>query len=63
LRQRYYQSTFTRDAIATSDSKISAYMHQDGTSPVLVQIWEKGRMLVVRWAGSTLAPQEPPARR
>jgi hypothetical protein len=63
LRQRYYQSAFTREAIATSDSKISAYVQRDGTSPILVQIWEKGRMLVVRWAGSTLAPQEPPARR
>jgi len=63
LRQRYYQSTFTRDAVTTTDRKIDALVHRPGMHPIAVQVWEKGRMLVVRWAGATLAPQEPPARR
>jgi len=61
LRQRYYQSGFTREAVHTADGKLSAFVH--GQSPVVVQIWEKARMFVVNWAGTTLVPQEPPARR
>ncbi|EPQ60939.1 hypothetical protein GLOTRDRAFT_68993 [Gloeophyllum trabeum ATCC 11539] len=59
LRQRYYQSTFTRDAVAFANAKITEYVRREGTPPVLGQVWEKVQMLVGRWAGSVLAPQQP----
>lgn len=60
LRQRYYQSSFTRDAIATSDREINKFVHKEGIPPAVAQVWEKVRILVGRWAGSTLAPQQQP---
>jgi hypothetical protein len=57
LRQRHYQSSFTRDAITATDAKIDKFAHKDGTHPVVGQVWDKIRALVGRWAGSTLAPQ------
>jgi len=63
LRQRYYQSAFTRDAVAVSDRKVDEFVRKEGVPPVVAQVWDKVKMLVVRWGGSTLAPQEPPAAR
>jgi transmembrane protein 33 len=57
LRQRYYQSSFTREAISTTDANINKYAHKDGTPPVAGQVWDKVRLLIGRWAGSTLASQ------
>jgi len=56
LRQRYYQSAFTREAVATTSKKIEEYVRKPGNPPMVVQVWEKLEMLVGRWAGSTLAP-------
>jgi hypothetical protein len=61
LRQRYYQSVFTREAVAFVDGRIEQYVRKEGVPPVAVQIWEKFKMLVGRWVGSTLAPQQPAA--
>jgi hypothetical protein len=61
LRQRYYQSAFTRDAISVVDSRIEAYIRKEGTPPVAVQIWDKSKMVLNRWVGSTLAPVTPAA--
>ena len=57
LRQRYYQSAFTRDALADANTRIDALVRKPGNPPMLVQIWDKGRMLVGKWAGSVLEEQ------
>lgn len=57
LRQRYYQSAFTRDALAVTSAWIDAFVRRPGNPPMLVQIWEKGKMLAGRWAGSVLEEQ------
>lgn len=56
LRQRYYQSAFTRDAIGMVDSRIEAYVRKEGAPPMAVMVWDKLKMVLGRWAGSTLAP-------
>lgn len=62
LRQRYYQSNFTRTAVVTVSQRIETYVRKPGTPPVAVQIWETFKMVIGRWAGSNLAPQPAPAR-
>ncbi|KAI0786037.1 hypothetical protein C8Q75DRAFT_299533 [Abortiporus biennis] len=57
LRQRYYQSQFTRSAVADVNRRVDVYIQKPGTPPVLVQVWGKFKMLIGRWTGSTLAPQ------
>jgi len=57
LRQRYYQSAFTRDALGATTAKIDALVRRPGNPPMLVTIWHNGRMLVERWAGSVLEEQ------
>ena len=58
LRQRYYQSSFTRDAISYADAKIGEFARREGIPPAVAQVWEKARGLIGRWSGSTLAPQQ-----
>jgi hypothetical protein len=59
LRQRYYQSSFTREAISTTDHNVTEYAHKEGTPPIAGQVWDKVRSLIGRWAGNILAPQPP----
>jgi hypothetical protein len=61
LRQRYYHSAFTRDAIAVVDKSIEGYVRKEGVPPIAVQTWDKVRAVLGRWTGSTLVPQQPPA--
>ncbi|EKM60872.1 uncharacterized protein PHACADRAFT_247077 [Phanerochaete carnosa HHB-10118-sp] len=61
LRQRYYQSAFTRNALTLVNQRIEGYVRQPGTPPVAVQIWDTFKMLLTRWAGSSVAPQQPAA--
>jgi transmembrane protein 33 len=56
LRQRYYQSAFTREALAATTKKIDDFVRKPGNPPMVVQVWEKVQMLAGRWAGSNLAP-------
>jgi hypothetical protein len=57
LRQRYYQSAFTREAIAVVDARIEGYVRKPETSPMVVQVWDKVKMVLGRWVGNTLAQQ------
>jgi len=57
MRQRYYQSQFTRDALAVTSARIDAFINKPGNPPVLAQVWNQGKGLIGRWAGATLAPQ------
>lgn len=62
LRQRYYQSAFTREAIAATTKRIDAFVRKPGNPPMAVQVWDKIQMLGERWVGNALAPnQAPPA--
>lgn len=61
LRQRYYQSAFTRNAIDYVNRRVEDYVRKPGTPPVAVQVWDTFKMLLTRWAGAALAPQQPPA--
>lgn len=54
LRQRWYQSKFTREAVAYVHTKILAFVSSPGRPPVLAQVYTQIVGLVGRWAGSTL---------
>jgi hypothetical protein len=61
LRQRYYQSVFTRDAVAVVTRRVDMFVNAPGRSPAVVRIWEKAKVLVARWAGTVLEPGQPQA--
>ena len=59
LRQRYYQSLFTRNAVHTVGARVDGYAKAPGTPPVAAQVWDKVKFFLEKWGGSTLAPQQP----
>ena len=60
LRQRYYQSHFTRQACGLVRMRVDDFVCRPGQHPMLAQVWDKFSMVVERWVGSTLV-QQPPA--
>lgn len=56
LRQRYYQSGFTREAIGVTKRRIDGFVRRDGMPPMLTTVWEKVLMLIERWTGTVLTP-------
>ncbi|KAF7320241.1 hypothetical protein MKEN_00808600 [Mycena kentingensis (nom. inval.)] len=63
LRQRYYQSAFTREAIGVATKRIDDAIRKPGNPPMVVTVWDKAQMVVGRWVGTTLTPTEPAPRR
>ena len=61
LRQRYFQSAFTREAVADTTKRIDALVRKPGNPPVLLTVWDKSQMLVQRWAAVALTPNAAPA--
>jgi len=61
LRMRYFQSAFTREAIANWGGKVDAYVRRPGNPPALVGAWDQAQGLMKRWAGTVLTPNEPGA--
>ncbi|KAJ3839925.1 hypothetical protein F5878DRAFT_93456 [Lentinula raphanica] len=59
LRQRWYHSNFTRNAVAYTVARIDATVDGQGNA-ALSNVWAKGKELVARWGGSTLAPAQGP---
>ncbi|KIJ68734.1 hypothetical protein HYDPIDRAFT_81645 [Hydnomerulius pinastri MD-312] len=57
LRQRYYQSAFTRDAVGAADARVSALANRQGLPPAVPQVWGKVRELTGKWAGSVIEQQ------
>jgi hypothetical protein len=51
LRQRYYQSLFTREAIMLSAGYVDGWVKKPGNPPAAVMVWEKGKEVVKRWVG------------
>jgi hypothetical protein len=61
LRQRYYQSAFTRSALGTTTGRIDQYIAK-ANNPSVSQVYNKVKMLVQRWGGSgIIEPQPTPA--
>jgi len=58
LRQRYYQSLFTREAIALTTGYVDGWVKKPGNPPAVVMVWDKGREVVRRWAGVVLVRNE-----
>jgi hypothetical protein len=56
LRQRYFQSAFTREALSATTARVDGLIKKPSNPPVLVNVWEKAQMLVQRWAGVVLQP-------
>ena len=54
LRQRWYQSKFTREAVAVMHARILAFVTSPGKPPALAQVYGQVVMFASRWAGSTL---------
>jgi len=61
LRQRYYQSTFTRQAVTVASRTLDRYASRPGNPPLVGQVWRQAKALIEKWAGSTLEPQPQPA--
>lgn len=63
LRQRWYQSAFTRLAVKYVGDRIERYTKAPGAPPVAVQGWDKFKFVLGKWAGSsTVGPQPAGAR-
>jgi len=55
LRQRYYFSQFSRDAIFQAGAAIDGQIHR--APPILGNVWGHVKNLLGRWAGSVIVPQ------
>ncbi|KAF9557857.1 hypothetical protein CPC08DRAFT_819645 [Agrocybe pediades] len=56
LRQRYFQSAFTRDAVTFTNAYITQLTARPGVPPVVGSVWSKAQMLISRWAGVLARP-------
>jgi transmembrane protein 33 len=58
LRQRYYQSAFTREAVKATNTWIDRRVRKEGNPPMLVAVWDKIQMLIERWTGGVLTTNQ-----
>jgi len=58
LRQRYYQSGFTRDALTVTVNWMDGLVRKPGNPPALVMVWDRGREAARRWAGVVIVQNE-----
>jgi len=61
LRQRYYQSAFTRGAVAAAETHISDLVHRVD-KPAVDEVWSKAKELIGRWAAAPMQPAGGAAR-
>jgi hypothetical protein len=57
LRQRYYQSAFTREALAATNVRIDNFVRKTN-HPMVTKVWDQTRIIVGRWAGTVLQPAQ-----
>ncbi|KAH9947658.1 hypothetical protein B0H21DRAFT_315140 [Amylocystis lapponica] len=57
LRQRYYQSKFTQNAIVVVNNHVEGYVRRPGVPPMVAVVWDKAKMVLSRWVGTVLVPQ------
>jgi len=60
LRQRYYHSAFTRDALVHFTTVIDGHANREGLPPIVPKAWGTTKAVIGRWGGSVLAPQAAP---
>jgi transmembrane protein 33 len=61
LRQRYYHSAFTRNAVAVVKARLDGYIDNEGVPPVARQVWTQAKNLIGKWGGSILVPADAQA--
>lgn len=57
LRQRYYQSAFTREAVSYADTRVSTVLTNPAVPPVVGTVWGKAREVTIKWAGNVIEPR------
>ena len=57
LRQRYFQSAFTREAVGYADGRISTTLDNPAVPPVAKTVWGKAREVTIKWGGSVIEPR------
>ncbi|KZS93254.1 hypothetical protein SISNIDRAFT_454405 [Sistotremastrum niveocremeum HHB9708] len=57
VRQRYYNSTFTRDAIAHVTHVIDGHAAKEGLPPLVPKTWDTFKAVVGKWSGTVLTSQ------
>ncbi|KAL6304212.1 hypothetical protein BKA93DRAFT_784378 [Sparassis latifolia] len=57
LRQRYYQSKFTRESLSFINDYVEGYVRKEGTPALVVRVWDSFKLVLTRWGGTVLAPQ------
>lgn len=57
LRQRYYQSAFTREAVSYADGRISGALGNPAVPPAVGTVWGKAREFAIKWGGSVIEPR------
>jgi len=62
LRQRYYQSMFTRDALLDTSRRIDGITQKPGVPPVVGHVWTRVKDMVSRWGGTSLQSTDAPRR-
>ena len=62
LRQRYYQSVFTREALAYTCRRVDEFVRKPGVPPAAEQVWTRVKDMVSRWGGTTLQTTDAPRR-
>ena len=58
VRTRYFQSTFTRKAVGRVGFYVDGYVGRQGTPPVVKSVWAQVKVLLSRWAGGVLVPNQ-----
>jgi hypothetical protein len=58
LRQRYYQSAFTREAFTKTTAMLDGYVTKVN-NPSVSQVYDKAKMFVGRWVGSAIIEPNP----
>lgn len=62
LKQRYYQSAFTRHAFSVTNAQIEKQIQGAGNPPWALSTYNNGKVLLSKWVGTTLVPNnEGPA--
>jgi len=59
IRQRYYQSAFTREAIVWLHGQVDVNVRRPGVPPVAIQVWEMFKKVLMSWAGSAIIEPQP----
>jgi len=60
IRQRYYHSAFTREALVKVKGLLDGYAAHPSLPPAVNQVWGKVKNAIGAWAGNAIIPQPTP---